>query len=382
MQENKYHLTLCKKYILAYAMNIDPTLEPVRDRLTAASCNGSKADQSLASYMLAELNGIAFDTAASLAAKVGVSEPTVGRFCRSLGYKSFKDLKSHLQADLGDKPWLISDRLREMQARARAGEHQLSRGMEMEMAGLVSVYELAHTPDWSRVAKRLATVERVYVAGFQTERGVAQIFANQLQYLRDGVHLIDLAGGNFAELLASDEPGRCLVVFEARRYSRLARVLAAEAKAVDIPTTLVTDPFCDWGRALVDEMFVVPTQFGQFWESSALMASLSNLLVNSVFLEIGPAVEARLERIQALHAHFTGYVGGSSPSAGDNPLSDTSSPRSDAIECPNNNDNRDTDDDDSDTNDARNGAGDLGPGGDADGKRGDGAVRDGGAAGR
>ncbi len=367
-----------KESYLICNMIEDQVPTAVRDRLAGAARDGSKADRSLASYMLAELNAVAFHTAASLGTKVGVSEPTVGRFCRSLGYKSFKDLKSHLQADLGDKPWMISDRLRDMQARARAGEDQLSRGLELEMAELVSVYELAHTPEWATVARRLAVADGVYVAGFQTERGIAQLFANQLQYLRDGVHLMDVAGGNFAELLASDAPNRSLVIFEARRYSRLARVLAAEARAAGIPTTLVTDPFCDWGRELVDEMFVVPTEFGQFWESSALMASLSNLLVNSVFLQIGPAVEARLERIQALHARFTGYVGGPAPSAGDLPVSDTSSSRPDAIERANNNDNRDDDDDDSDTDAARNCAGDDELGRDGDGERRHGAVGDGG----
>ncbi len=333
--------------------------------------DGSKADRSLASYMLAQLNGLAFDTAATLADKVGVSEPTVGRFCRSLGYKSFKDLKAHLRDDLGDKPWLISDRLGEMQARAKAGEDHLARGLELEIAGLVSVYELAHSPEWSRVAKRLATTRRVYVTGFQTERGVAQIFANQLQYLRDDVHLLDLAGGNFSELLVSDESESCVVVFEARRYSRLARVLVQEARAAGIPVTLVTDPFCDWGREASDEMFVVPTQFGQFWESNALMASLANLLVNSVFLEIGPSVEKRLERIQTLHAGFTGYVGGTAPSNGEaarsrginDPIADRDPQTSEPLKQPtsNNNDNRDTEDDISHTHDARHSAGDTGP---------------------
>lgn len=38
--------------------------------------------------MLAQMPSLSFETAASLAEKVLVSEPTVGRFCRTLGYKS------------------------------------------------------------------------------------------------------------------------------------------------------------------------------------------------------------------------------------------------------------------------------------------------------
>ena len=108
------------------------------------------------------------------------------------------------------------------------------------------------------------------------------------------------------------------MLFEARRYSRMARLLAQEAKRLGIPTTLITDAFCDWGRGLVDEMFVVPTEFNLFWESTAQMASLVNLLVNGVFIEIGPEVENRMNEISRLYSAFTGYVGDpSGPSMGE-----------------------------------------------------------------
>ncbi len=290
--------------------------KPLQQRLADTKASASKADRSLASYMLAELTTLPFETAASIADKVAVSEPTVGRFCRTLGYGSFKDLKAHLRSDIGDQPWLIGDRLRDLQVRNRAGEDQLVRGLELEMAALVAVYEIAHSPAWNRVVTRLATAGAVFAAGFQTERGMAQIFVNQLQYLRDRVDLLDLASGNFAQVLVRDDTDAALVIFEARRYSRLARDLAVEAKAAGIPVTLITDPYCDWGD-VADEVFVVPTEFNLFWESTAQMASLANLLVNGVFMELGPKVEDRMNRIATLYGKFTGHVGSSPAKRGD-----------------------------------------------------------------
>jgi DNA-binding MurR/RpiR family transcriptional regulator len=283
--------------------------DSLRHRLSEGLSASSKADRAIASYMLAELNTVPFETAASLAQKVGVSEPTVGRFCRTLGYKSFRDLKDHLQRDIGDRPWLIADRLRDFEDQARAGEDQLARGLKLEMAALVAVYEMARSPEWARTVKRLTTASAVFAVGFQTERGIAQVFVNQLQYIRDRVHLLDLASGNFAELLAAGSGTPCLVIFEGRRYSRMAHLLAQDAKGAGVPVTLITDPFCDWGRTLADEMFVVPTEFNLFWESAAQMASLANLLVNGVFLELGHSVEKRMDEISRLYSRFTGYVG-------------------------------------------------------------------------
>jgi DNA-binding MurR/RpiR family transcriptional regulator len=280
----------------------------LRERLNDATSSASKAERVLAAYMLAELGNLPFETAASLAAKVEVSEPTVGRFCRTIGYSSFKDLKKSLRNDMGDQPWLIGDRLRDLQQRTKAGEDQLTRGLELEMAALVAVYETAHTLEWDKVVKRLAHAKSVFVVGFQTERGLAQIFVHQLQYLRDKVQLIDLASGNFADVLATENEDAALVIFEARRYSRHAMLLASEAKAAGIPVTLITDPYCDWARSVADEVFVVPTSFNLFWESTAQMASLANLLVNAVFMELGSDVEHRMNKVARLYSKFTGHV--------------------------------------------------------------------------
>jgi len=292
--------------------------DPLRNRLTESLATASKADRLIASYMLAELNNLPFETAASLAMKVGASEATVGRFCRTLGYKSFRDLKDHMRRDIGDRPWLIADRLREFEDQAKAGEDQIAHSLKLEIAALVAVYELARTPEWARVVKRLASASAVFAVGFQTERGMAQVFVNQLQYLRDRVHLLDLASGNFAELLATGPGTPCLVIFEGRRYSRMAQILAQDAKNASIPVTLITDPFCDWGHNLADEMFVVPTEFNLFWESAAQMASLANLLVNGVFLELGHSVEQRMNEIARLYSRYTGYVGDPTGPAGTN----------------------------------------------------------------
>jgi len=281
---------------------------PITKRLSSALNQGSKSDRLLASYMRDALAELPFETAASIAKKVKVSEATVGRFCRSLGYASFRDLKDNLKHDMGDYPWLMSDRLRELRTGGAADQTHLDRGLELEIAAVVSVYEFARTPEWESVTKRLAQKGRIYVVGFQTERGIAQYFANQMQYIRDRVSLIDLANGNFAEILVSDQDAY-LVIFEARRYSRLSKLLAQEAKNAGIPVTLITDVFCDWGHGLADEVFAVPTQFNQFWDSTAQMASLANLLINSAFMELGAEVDDRLNRIAELYGRFTGHVG-------------------------------------------------------------------------
>lgn len=279
----------------------------VSDRLEKILEIGSNADKALARFMLNSLADLPFETAASIATKVSVSEATVSRFCRTLGYHGFRELKDDLKNNSRSYPWLIDQHLQDVQSATNEGDLYLARGLELELAAIAKVYELAATQVWRTVVKRLSETPRVFVCGFQTERGIAQYFCNQLQYVRDGVVLLDLAAGNFSELFASSGP-KCLIVFEARRYSRLAKSLVQKARAAEIEVTLVTDLFCEWAGEAT-ETLTVQTQINQFTESTAVMANLGNLLVNGVCARLGSEVGSRLERIADLYEEFTGHVG-------------------------------------------------------------------------
>ncbi|MBP3364919.1 MAG: MurR/RpiR family transcriptional regulator, partial [Pseudomonas sp.] len=149
---------------------------------------------------------------------------------------------------------------------------------------------------------------KVFVAGFQTERGIAASMVHLLQYLRDGVQLVDGAAGHYADVLLCPPADCALVVFEARRYSRHAQLLCRKAREAGIEVTLVTDTFCDWADQSANEVFRVPTEFNLFWESTAAMLSLVHLLINEVCKQLGPDVEKRLEATAALHNEFVGYT--------------------------------------------------------------------------
>lgn len=285
-----------------------PPTGDLHQRLMLAAELGTPSERTLAHYLVSNLSSLPFETAASVAAKVGLSEASVGRFCRSIGYRHLKDLKSSLQVDLGEKAWLIGDRLQDFHRRSQQGNAELARALEQEIAALVSVYELAATPDFTACVNRLARRRSVWVAGFQTERGHAAELVHNLQYLRAGVHLADAADGHFAEILLSDPEETTLVLIDGRRYSRLTRDLALAARDEGIAVTLITDPYCDWAAGMVSELFAVPTDLNHFWDTTSAMSSLIGLLVNGVFRELGAEVEGRMARVSALYGDFIGHT--------------------------------------------------------------------------
>jgi len=281
----------------------------LRQRLTQSASAGTPTERAIAAYLLTNLQSLPFETAATVAAKIGVSEASVGRFCRTIGYRSLKDFKSGLQADLGNQAWLIGDRLQDFHRRSQTDSGELARALEKEMAALVAVYEIAASPAFEQAVQRLARRQNVFVAGFQTERGHASELVHNLQYLRPGVQLADIAGGHFGEVLLSAPEDTTLVLIDGRRYSRLTRDLAAAAHKQGIPVTLITDPYCDWALDIVEEIFAVPTDLNHFWDTTSAMSSLIGLLVNGVFKELGAEVEARMAKISAYYDDFIGHTG-------------------------------------------------------------------------
>jgi DNA-binding MurR/RpiR family transcriptional regulator len=285
-------------------------------RRIADSLNGAtRTEAAIASYFLNELDSLPFETAGSVAGKIGVSEASVGRYCRAIDFRHFKDLKAALRGEFGDRAWLIGDRLREFAARGVTDQSERTLALEKEIAAIVANHELSATDEFRRVAARLARSPRVFIAGFQTERGHAQYLAHGLGYIRPGVRLLDPADGHFADLLVDDPGSASLVLIDGRRYSRLTRQLALAARTRDIPVTLITDPYCDWARGAVDEVFVVKTDLNQFWDATSPISSLVGLIVNAVFAELGPEVEARMTTVSSLYGDFIGHT----PSPGDRP---------------------------------------------------------------
>lgn len=278
-------------------------------RLRSSVHDGSGTGAAIGKYMLGNLQGLPFETAATLGQKIGVSEASIGRYCRSLGYRHLKDLKGSLRIEFGNTAWLNGDRLKDFHARSRRGSGELAVALERELAAVVGVYELATTPEFDRWVARLSHCPVVYVAGFQTERGHAVQLVHNLQYLRGGVQLADVAGGHFAEILLAEPKSVCLVLFDGRRYSRSTQRLAEAAAKRGIAITLITDPYCDWAHGIVSELFTVQTDLNHFWDSTSAMASLVGLAVNGVFKELGAGVEKRMEQVAGLYNALVGHTG-------------------------------------------------------------------------
>lgn len=273
------------------------------DRIAAAQPALTPSERAIASHMLAQEHLLAFENAATIAAKVGVSPMTVSRFLRTIGYGGMAELKVELRGAAPDPGLLVSDRIERLKTEPGADE-ALQQNLQLEIDALVGVYEQKRSPAWARVVDRLARSDRVFVTGFQTLAGLASDFAVRLNYLRADVAMIDGRDGVFADLLAGSVSTPYLVLFEMRRYTRCSVQLATACRDRGIGLVILCDKHCRWAHEYTDDVISVATDSQLFWDSQAPFLSLTNLLLDDVVRRLQPQAQERLNRLRDLQEHF------------------------------------------------------------------------------
>lgn len=90
-------------------------MEKLLLNLTRAMKAGTPSERKIAKYLIEHLDELPFETAQTLAAKLGLSPMTVGRFLRSLGYRQFSDIRADLRhaEEMGVRskphPWQVEN---------------------------------------------------------------------------------------------------------------------------------------------------------------------------------------------------------------------------------------------------------------------------------
>jgi len=269
-------------------------------QLRQAMTELTNLEAQVAQYMMLNLGDLSFETGASLANKVGVSEVTVSRLLRRLGYEGMRGLKRELQSELsGQEPVDESSALKETAAQPFADV------MELEYKALRGVFQQCATPSWDRLIATIATAERVYVTGFQTVRGIAEDCARRLALARSDVRFVSAHDGMLAEWLETsggkkDSASDCLIMIDVVPYAREAPILADFCNQTGRRLVIISDELCYWAKDYTDLIVHARSRSGLFLESTVGITAALNIMVHSVAELDAKKTEARLDHWKAM----------------------------------------------------------------------------------
>jgi len=276
----------------------------VLKRLQEAEMRKSKSDKLIANYFERNLADLPFETAKSIAARLELSQMTVGRYLRRLGFDGLDEMKAALRRGSHSNPaWQVKGSMDRFQQDLREGRFMAAL-LQQQIDNLGGIYELTTTPEWQRTIDALLSASEVYVAAYQNVSGIAQYFAAQLSYTRPRVQFVSGLNGTYAELLDGSVEGRVLFLHDVRRFAAKARPLAEEARRAGVKVILFTDEFCPWAQEASDIALVVPGFHGPLWDGAATMTAVIDLLLSNIIVLMGNEVDERVQLLTRLQDMF------------------------------------------------------------------------------
>jgi DNA-binding MurR/RpiR family transcriptional regulator len=267
-------------------------------RLQLMSQDGTKSDRRLAGLVLSDLDFASKAAISEIAARVGVSEPTVTRFCRNLGCEGLRDFKFYLAQAIAIGGQYLSPEPLSRDAREQRIASAIT---EAAIAAIQRASENLDMTTLMDVAARIAASGNVLCIG---SGGISSMMATEMQnrLFRLGLSALAQIDGQLQRMYAAvATPETTLVAFSVSGYARSVIEAVEVAQQYGAATVAITAP--DSALAKVADTVILLQSFedGNIYKPTssryALLAIL-DMIATAVAESRGPKVLENLRRIK------------------------------------------------------------------------------------
>ena len=196
------------------------------------SAHLTRTEKVIADYFLEHSGSLYFLTAKDIALALGVSDTSVIRLCRTLGYRGFRELQESLRSELSQvierekyviPQHQVPDKLQKYQ------DLSSFQCLQFAVDCLQETYRKNDPEKYGQIVRILLESEHIFVSGFRGLAGPARHLGTLLsQYTRHVEYFCD-ADTRCVEKLLDYGPHDCVILLGAERYSRMTCVLAEMA---------------------------------------------------------------------------------------------------------------------------------------------------------
>jgi len=258
----------------------------------------SKGHKKIARYIIENYDEAAFETAATVASKVGVSESTVVRFAVGIGYAGYPEYQKALGNTLKNRVAIV----KRLDKRYSDDTHAelIGRVFRTDADSLRITAEKIDPKNFALAVEIMVEADRVFVMGLGNDRFMAEFLVSYLKKARDNVVLIceDSYESICAELFRISE-NDCLIGIEFLEKSvnmRKALDIANSRKAAAIAITgdesdLVKRTTCSL-QAVMTSVSIV--------DSAVAPMSLVNAIAVAVCIRKQDDVSNNISEIEAM----------------------------------------------------------------------------------
>ncbi len=279
-------------------------LDEFRRRLETHFPDLTKSEQRIASYLLSDYDEAAFLPAAKLANRLDVSEATIVRFARAVGYDSFPELRRCLQEMFRAKVSPAA-RLQRKLADLKSGEgHVLTKIIDMELQYLTEAERSIDPADFDRAVEMIAGGRRVFVFGLGPSRILADLVLIRLRRFGFPTYNLIESGRDLLEKLLLLQPDDAVLATGFQRVTGELVAVLDHSHRTGCPTVLLTDML---GPAFKDKADIVLSArrgpVSNFHSLTVPMAIL-NALILAIAMTKSEESVASLNKLQEMRAAY------------------------------------------------------------------------------
>ncbi|KXU38769.1 RpiR family transcriptional regulator [Ventosimonas gracilis] len=276
----------------------------LKQRLTLPELVLTKAEHKVVRALLDDWPLLGLSALAKLAERAGVSDPTILRLIKKLGFAGYGEFQQALLADIDER--LRSPSTLLVQRRSQFEQGNLWQGyLENCIQNLRQTQELSQSGATEKLCTWLADERvRLFCFGGRFSRFLAAYLCLHLCHLRAHCQLLD-DSQQLPEQMVDISAKDVLLLFDYRRYQREAQSVAEQAKARGARLVLLTDIYRSPLRDLADLIISAPVESVSPFDSLVPALAQIEALIYQLSSRMEKNLQQRLAAIDQLRSVFT-----------------------------------------------------------------------------
>jgi len=234
-------------------------------------------------------------TATEVAKVAGVSNATVSRFVRKIGYASYEEARRAVR-DAGQ----TGAALLRFGAADIDAKHAIAAHLDQSRRTLEKTYEELDITVIDEMTKALHAAPNVWLAGYRAGYPLASYLAWQIGQALPAVRVIPKPGETLAETVATFTDKDVLILLGLRRSARAAQTLLDAARAAGVQVAVIGDVAELLACKVRWSLACSTASTGPLLNHTGVVA-LCNLVATRTLELAGPEGRARMERIEDFH---------------------------------------------------------------------------------
>ena len=257
----------------------------------------------IAKYILDNHVEAAFLTAAELAKRAGVSEPTVVRFAKDFGFKGYPELQDKIQ-DLVQRELTTINRLKEYHRYLEDSENPAVKTLLMDLRNLEETLYNLDFEQLEKVIERIINADKIIIVAFLMFSPLAEHMKMVLRRVRDNVMAITSSPGLFYDELARSSNDSLVIGLSFPRYSRNIVECFQAAKKEGVTTVVITDSELSPLAEYADYLLLVKCRLVSYIDSLTAPVSLIGAIGTALSLKLEQKTLKQLEKLEKLWKEY------------------------------------------------------------------------------